>query len=313
MMKKRVRTKILSFVPNVQLLQLLFLVWTYTPCSAWSFVNDIEYGNDPIAACQAKFVKVGLSTNNFRAYVGMIEDEVEGFLSSDASFSTYQSNDITARSSFESVKALSEITILAASRTLQGSKPIERMYVAEALYQEQVKHFGVNGEPGKFRPLAYEDLRNLPSWTMSSEKPSAYTLRSTASCAQFATISPFRLLLLLPSPNSKSEGITKKATSSSLHPSLPKWTLRYGRTRTSGSLRGGMTPRCSDDGVEGGCRLELGGIGVLFAYLQLGTILSTLLRKMEFKLPTGVPEHNYHTITMSKTPRDVHYRRAQFD
>lgn len=76
---------------------------------------------------QKKFVKVGLSTDNFRAYVGMIEDEVEEFLSSDASFSTYQTNDITAWGSFESVKVLSEITILTASRTLQGSEVRENV------------------------------------------------------------------------------------------------------------------------------------------------------------------------------------------
>lgn len=35
-------------------------------------------------------------------------------------------------------------------------------YFSDALYLEQVKHFGINGEPGKFRPLTYEDLRDLP-------------------------------------------------------------------------------------------------------------------------------------------------------
>jgi len=77
---------------------------------------------------QKKFVKVGLSTDNFCAYVGMIEDEVEEFISSDASFSAYQCNNITAWDSFESVKALSEITILTASRTPQGSEVINKSF-----------------------------------------------------------------------------------------------------------------------------------------------------------------------------------------
>ncbi|KAE9383940.1 hypothetical protein BT96DRAFT_1008614 [Gymnopus androsaceus JB14] len=288
-------------------------------CSVWSFVDsDIEYGNDPIAACQAKFAKVGLSINNFRAYVGMIADEVEGFLSSDASFSTYQSNDITARSSSDLAYTSREQDRKQKFRTdlhrfgwwiyadLYCIQPIERMYVAEALYQEQVKHFGVNGEPGKFRPLAYEDLQ---SWTMSSEKPSAYTLRSTASCAQFAMMSPFRLLLLLPSPNSKSEGITKRLRRPCFTPLCPNGPCDMEEREQEGGEKidfgFGAVSKGTDSPYQpfGAGRHRC--IGEQFAYLQLGTILSTLFRKMEFKLPTGVPEHNYHTITMPKTPRDT--------
>lgn len=69
---------------------------------------------------QKKFVKVGLSAENFRAYVGMIEEEVEEFLKHDVSFKAYQNNDITEWGSFDVVKVLAEITILTASRTLQG-------------------------------------------------------------------------------------------------------------------------------------------------------------------------------------------------
>ena len=31
-----------------------------------------------------------------------------------------------------------------------------------------------------------------------------------------------------------------------------------------------------------------------FAYLQLGTVLATLLRQVEVKLDQPLPEHNYH-------------------
>lgn len=87
------------------------------------FGKDVVYDvPNEVFMEQKKFVKVGLSTDNFRAYVGMIEDEVEEFLASDSSFSTYQSKDTSSWGSFDSVKILSEITILTASRTLQGSE-----------------------------------------------------------------------------------------------------------------------------------------------------------------------------------------------
>lgn len=76
---------------------------------------------------QKRFVKVGLSTENFRAYVGMIEEEVEDFLKQDPSFSAYQSNDINEWGSFDVSKALQEITILTASRTLQGREVRENL------------------------------------------------------------------------------------------------------------------------------------------------------------------------------------------
>jgi sterol 14-demethylase len=69
---------------------------------------------------QKRFVKVGLTTDNFRAYVGMIEDEVDEFLAHDSAFTVFQSNDTSKWGSFNSTQALGEITVLTASRTLQG-------------------------------------------------------------------------------------------------------------------------------------------------------------------------------------------------
>lgn len=71
---------------------------------------------------QKKFVKVGLSMENMRLYVGMIEDEVEDYINHDPSFVTYQRNDINEWGSFDSSKVMGEITILTASRTLQGKE-----------------------------------------------------------------------------------------------------------------------------------------------------------------------------------------------
>ncbi|KAE9399843.1 cytochrome P450 51, partial [Gymnopus androsaceus JB14] len=380
------------------------------------FGKDVVYDvPNEIFMEQKKFVKVGLSTDNFRAYVGMIEDEVEEFISSDASFSTYQSNDITAWGSFESVKALSEITILTASRTLQGSEvrdnvnksfaqiytdldggftPINFMFpnlplesyrkrdraqkkmsdfyveiiqkrraggsgqhdhdmiaalldqkyrsgkalkdhemahimiallmagqhtssatgswallhladredVAESLYQEQVKHFGVNGEPGKFH------LRDLP--VLDS------VIRETLRFVDDVPIPP-----TLAAPNSKSEGtyivpkghvVLASPLFAQMDPAIWKNANKWEPSRWNDPEGGGEKIDFGFGAVSKGTDSPyqpFGAgrhrcIGEQFAYLQLGTILSTLIRKMEFKIPTGVPEHNYHTmITMPKTPK----------
>lgn len=71
---------------------------------------------------QKKFVKVGLSTENFRAYVGMIEDEVTNFMKTDSAFSIFQMNDINEWGRFDVTDIVAQITILTASRTLQGSE-----------------------------------------------------------------------------------------------------------------------------------------------------------------------------------------------
>jgi len=71
---------------------------------------------------QKKFVKFGLSTDNFRAYVGMIEDEITAFINSDSAFSAFQDKKSNEWGTFQAFKTCSEMTILTASRTLQGSE-----------------------------------------------------------------------------------------------------------------------------------------------------------------------------------------------
>jgi len=44
---------------------------------------------------QKKLVKFGLSTGNFRAYVGMIEDEITSFLQNDPAFPILQDQEST--------------------------------------------------------------------------------------------------------------------------------------------------------------------------------------------------------------------------
>ena len=76
---------------------------------------------------QKKFIKFGLSMDNLRAYVGMIDDEVTRFLRTDPSFRIFQMNDINEWGQFDALKATQEITILTASRTLQGKEVRDNM------------------------------------------------------------------------------------------------------------------------------------------------------------------------------------------
>jgi sterol 14alpha-demethylase len=96
---------------------------------------------------QKRFIKVGLSTENMRAYVGMIEEEVEAFLNRDPAFAVYQQNDINEWGTFPTVKTMQEITILTASRTLQGSQ------IRNALTKEFAQVY--NDLDGGFTPLNF--------------------------------------------------------------------------------------------------------------------------------------------------------------
>ena len=78
---------------------------------------------------QKKFVKFGLSVDNFRAYVQMIEDEVLNFMNTDPQFRAYQMNDINEWGSFHSFKVLAEMLheakrLVAHSVNPEGGVPI---------------------------------------------------------------------------------------------------------------------------------------------------------------------------------------------
>jgi len=102
---------------------------------------------------QKKFVKVGLSVENFRAYVGMVEDEVEQFMKTDAAFLIFQMNDINEWGRFDVTDIMAQITILTASRTLQGSE------VRQGLDKSFSELF--NALDGGFTPLNFL-FPNLP-------------------------------------------------------------------------------------------------------------------------------------------------------
>lgn len=71
---------------------------------------------------QKKFVKVSLTTEKFRQYVGMIEDEVTNFMDTDVVFRGFQSGSTDDWNTFSVYKTMAELTILTAARTLQGKE-----------------------------------------------------------------------------------------------------------------------------------------------------------------------------------------------
>ncbi|THH13960.1 hypothetical protein EW146_g6313 [Bondarzewia mesenterica] len=95
----------------------------YTHLTTPIFGKDVVYDvPNEVFMEQKRFIKVGLSTENLRTYVGMVEDEVTEFMNRDPSFLAYQMNDINEWGQFDALKVLAEMTILTASRTLQGKE-----------------------------------------------------------------------------------------------------------------------------------------------------------------------------------------------
>ncbi|KDR78832.1 hypothetical protein GALMADRAFT_244429 [Galerina marginata CBS 339.88] len=115
----------------------------YTHLTTPIFGKEVVYDvPNEVFMEQKKFVKVGLSTDNLRAYAGMIEEEIEEFMKHDSNFKTYQANDINEWGSFDVVKIMQEITILTASRTLQGKEVREGLNKSFAdLYDDLDKGF----------------------------------------------------------------------------------------------------------------------------------------------------------------------------
>lgn len=79
---------------------------------------------------QKRFVKFGLTTENFRRYTSLITKEVDDLLNTHDKFGAYQSaqakgaktQDAAPWGSFPTLKTMSELTIYTATRTLQGEE-----------------------------------------------------------------------------------------------------------------------------------------------------------------------------------------------
>ncbi|GJE94778.1 cytochrome P450 [Phanerochaete sordida] len=425
---------------------------------AYTHLTTPVFGKDVVYDCpnellmeQKKFVKFGLSTDNLRQYVGMIEQEVLQFMKDDASFKIFQMNDINEWGSFDVLKAISELTILTASRTLQGKEvranitkeyaevysdldggftPLHFMFpnlplesyrkrdaahkkisdfyvsiiekrranpgqeeehdmiaalmnqkyrvgrplqdheiahimiallmagqhtssasgswsllhiadrpdIADALYEEQVKHF--RQSDGTWRTPEFEELRDLPVLdsvireTLRIHPPIHSIMRAVR---EDVVVPP---TLAAPSEDGryvipKGHVVVSSAAISQVDPMLWKNANAWDPTRWSDPEGVAAQAYKQYDDAEG-AKVDFGFglvskgtespyqpfgagrhrcIGEQFAYLQLGTIISTFVRQIEMRLPeTGMPAPNYHTmITLPKAPRNILYRRRNFD
>lgn len=99
--------------------------------AAYTSLTTPVFGHDVVYDCpnsklmeQKKFIKFGLSTDNFRQYVGMIVQEFDQFVARDEQFATLSK---TGQSTADVLKLFGELTILTASRTLQGKEVRENL------------------------------------------------------------------------------------------------------------------------------------------------------------------------------------------
>ncbi|KAI6108041.1 cytochrome P450 [Pisolithus sp. B1] len=180
----------------------------------------------------------------------------------------------------------------------------ENVQAQESLYKEQVEHFG--NSDGTFREMSYEEMRRLPILdsvireTLRIHPPihSIFRYRITPMWFPRATMySPLPLSARLtpriwPNPHiwdptrwSDPEGVAAEAFNTYMDESGEKVDFGFGAVS-----KGTDSPYQPFGAGRHRC------IGEQFAYLQLGTILATILRKVEVRLEPGCtfPEHNYH-------------------
>ncbi|EPQ31045.1 uncharacterized protein PFL1_01234 [Pseudozyma flocculosa PF-1] len=94
----------------------------YTHLTTPVFGKEVVYDvPNHVLMEQKRFVKVGLSTDNFRVYVGQIVDEVSDYVRTDPAFRPFVEGSAKT-ADVDIFKAMCEITILTASRTLQGKE-----------------------------------------------------------------------------------------------------------------------------------------------------------------------------------------------
>lgn len=93
-----------------------------TPVFGKGVVYDVP---NAVLMEQKRFVKSGLSMENFRMYVTQIESEVKDFINNDSAFLPLQKGATSV--TVDIFNVFSEITILTASRTLQGKEVRESL------------------------------------------------------------------------------------------------------------------------------------------------------------------------------------------
>ncbi|KAF9007569.1 lanosterol 14-alpha-demethylase [Cyathus striatus] len=210
--------------------------------------------------------------------------------------------------------------------------------IQEALYQEQVTRFG--NKDGSFDPLTYESLRTLPVLdsvireTLRMHPPIHSIMRQVredvsvpaglASPAK-SSITTANDLYIIP----RGHYVLSSPLVSQMDPHLwdnaSTWFPRRWMDQSGQAMKAykqyqdehgekvdygfGMVSKGTESPYQPFGAGKHRCIGEQFAYLQLGTIISTMVRKMELRIK-DVPAHNYQTmIVMPQKPREITYRR----
>ncbi|KAG8695889.1 Lanosterol 14-alpha-demethylase, partial [Ceratobasidium sp. 423] len=212
----------------------------------------------------------------------------------------------------------------------------DRPDVVKQLLAEQKDVFG--NEDGSLRSLTYEDLQNLPVLnsvireTLRMHPPIHSIMRkciddiivpaALASPSPSATYVVPKGHYLLASPALSQVDPTVWSNATEWDPS--RWMDPSGAAAQAESLYQGDQGEKVDYGwgvVSKGTESPYQPFGAgrhrcigekvkhLFAYVQLGTILSTIVRTIEMRLDSDVPAHNYHTMVVQpKEPCMIQFR-----
>lgn len=214
----------------------------------------------------------------------------------------------------------------------------QRPDIAEAIYEEQVKYFST-GEEGKFRTMEYEEMKNLD--VLNSVIRETLRLHPPIHSIMRKVVSDMPVPPTLAAPGKdrtyvipKGHYVLASPAVSQVDPNLWKSPKEWDPFRWTDPE--GLAAQASKqyDDAEGE-KVDYGFgavskgtespyqpfgagrhrcIGEQFAYLQLGVILATFVRKMELKLQRAFPAENFHTmITSPKQPDNILYRRRNFD
>ncbi|EIM85210.1 lanosterol 14-alpha-demethylase [Stereum hirsutum FP-91666 SS1] len=202
--------------------------------------------------------------------------------------------------------------------------------VAEALYKEQVQHF--SNDDGTLRSPIYEELKALPILD-SVIRESLRVHPPIHSVMRYVRANiPVPTALAAPSEDGiyvvpKGHHVLASPAFSQVDPRVWRDSEKWDPSRwmdKDGQAQNAL--RSSDEGDTPGKGVSRGTespyqpfgagkhrcIGEQFAYLQLGTVISTIVRKIEMRLPTSFPKNNYHTlITSPSEPRMISYRRRR--
>ncbi|PCH39766.1 cytochrome P450 [Wolfiporia cocos MD-104 SS10] len=200
----------------------------------------------------------------------------------------------------------------------------ERPDIAEELYDEQAKHF--LDSDGHWRPMTYEHLRALPKLDAVIREtlrvdPPAHTLMRKALhdiCIPQALAKPSEDgIYVIPKGHFVLGSPAVTQIDAGVFTDPMKWEPKRWNDGTNVFKVDDLDP---SEQVDYGWGLVSKGlhspylpfgagkhrcIGEQFAYVQVGTILATLIRRMELRLDIPFPEHNYQTmVSMPSRPFD---------